>query len=168
SPAYTGCPRAVITSPSPESALSSSSVTFQWSAGTGAGRYQLSISRSQGGADIYNQDRASNVSATVNGLPSNGGTLWVRLWTLISGAWQFNDYSYTACSISCGSSAAAALTSPTPGNALTSSTVNFQWTAGTGAARYQLSISRYPGQAEVYNQDQGTAQSVTVNGLPIN
>jgi hypothetical protein len=29
-------------------------------------------------------------------LPTDGRTLYVRLWSLVSGAWQFNDYTYTA------------------------------------------------------------------------
>src|SRR5205823_5362015 len=96
--------------------------------------------------DLYNQDQASSLSATVTGLPTTGGTLWVRLWTLIRGAWQFNDYSYTACNgCAAGPSPAAAITSPAPGSTLTSSSVTFQWTTGTGAGRYQLSISRTQG-----------------------
>jgi trimeric autotransporter adhesin len=158
---------ATITSPANGSTLSSSSVTFQWTTGISAARYQLSISRSQGGADLYNQDQGSNLSATVPGLPVNGGILWVRLWTLISGAWQYGDYSYTACSGSCGgSSPAAVITSPSPSTTLTSSSVTFQWTTGTGAARYQLSISRAQGGADLYNQDQASNLSATVTGLP--
>src|SRR5205085_2733376 len=110
-------------------------------AGTGAARYQLSISRDRGRAEEEKQDQGGAQWVTVNGLPINGGTLYVRLWTLINGAWQSNDYTYAACASSCGTSPAAAITSPLPGTTLSGSSVLFQWTAGTGAARYQLSIS---------------------------
>jgi len=33
---------------------------------------------------------------TVSGLPANGSTLYVRMWSKISGVWQFNDYVYIA------------------------------------------------------------------------
>jgi hypothetical protein len=29
-------------------------------------------------------------------LPADGGPVYVRLWSLIGGAWKFNDYFYTA------------------------------------------------------------------------
>ena len=35
-------------------------------------------------------------SQAVSGLPANGSTIYVRLWTLLAGVWQYNDYSYTA------------------------------------------------------------------------
>jgi hypothetical protein len=105
-------------------------------------------------------ENASALSAAAAGLPVNGRTLYVRLWSLIGGAWQYADYTYTAAS------QAAVMISPAPGTQLGSSTVTFQWTAGTGVAAYQLSISRVPGQAEVYNQYLGSAQSATATGLP--
>jgi hypothetical protein len=32
----------------------------------------------------------------VTGLPTNGTTLYARLYSWINGAWQYNDYTYTA------------------------------------------------------------------------
>ena len=34
-------------------------------------------------------------SGQVNNIPTNGGTIYVRLYSLINGAWQYNDYTYT-------------------------------------------------------------------------
>ena len=41
-------------------------------------------------------DSRDNFSATVTGLPTNGSTIYVRLWSFISGSWQNTDYTYTA------------------------------------------------------------------------
>jgi hypothetical protein len=87
-----------ITSPTPGSALTSSSATFQWSSGTGVSDYFLYVGSTLGENDIYGQDQGLNLTVSINGLPQNGSTLYVRLWWQISGAWYTADYSYTAYS----------------------------------------------------------------------
>jgi len=44
----------------------------------------------------YPNPASTATTATVNGLPSNGSTVYVRLYTQINGVWQPNDYQYTA------------------------------------------------------------------------
>jgi hypothetical protein len=36
------------------------------------------------------------MSASLTGLPTNGSTVYVRLWSLANATWQYNDYIYTA------------------------------------------------------------------------
>jgi hypothetical protein len=52
-------------------------------------------------------------------LPTTGGTIYVRLWSLIAGVWQANDYTYTAAN---GSK--AVMISPAPGSTLTDSSTH--------------------------------------------
>jgi hypothetical protein len=85
-----------ITSPTPGSTLTSATQLFQWSSGPDASSYQLSAGSLKGGADIYAGPAGANLSALVTGLPTTGGTIWVRLSSMIAGAWQYVDYSYTA------------------------------------------------------------------------
>ena len=40
--------------------------------------------------------RARIWRTTVTGLPVDGRTLYVRLWSVIGGVWSFTDYTYTA------------------------------------------------------------------------
>jgi hypothetical protein len=79
--------------------LTASTVTFQWTGGTGVTDYWLAVGTTVGGANLFNQDRGTSLSATVAGLPTNGSTLYVRLFSLINGLWQYNDYTYTATTI---------------------------------------------------------------------
>ena len=51
-----------------------------------------------GGNQLYSQSRGTSLSGTVSGLPVNGSTLYVRLWSKISAVWQFNDYVFIAAS----------------------------------------------------------------------
>jgi hypothetical protein len=90
--------RAQMTSPTPGSTLTSSTVTFVWDTGTGVSQYWLSIGATPGGNQIYEQSQGTNLSVTVSGLPTDGSTIHARLWSLIAGVWQWNDYSYTAVS----------------------------------------------------------------------
>ncbi len=59
----------------------------------GASGHWLYVGNSQGAFDIYSSgDLGSSTSHTATGLPVDGRTLYVRLWTLQGGTWLFNDY----------------------------------------------------------------------------
>ncbi len=107
--------KAQITSPQQGSTLISSTVAFSWNTGSGVAQYWLDVGTTLGGIQIYTQSRGTNLSATVAGLPTNASTVYVRLWSLIGDAWQFNDYTYTA---SGGAGVKAQITSPAPGTTL--------------------------------------------------
>ena len=47
---------------------------------------------------IYRDSVGSSTSATITNLPTNGGTIYVRLWSLNNGTWQSNDHQYRAMS----------------------------------------------------------------------
>jgi hypothetical protein len=102
---------ASITSPAPGSTLPGSSVTFTWTAGGGPTAYQLWLGTTRvGSQNLYNSGATKATTVTVNSLPTDGVTLFARLWSLLNGTWQSIDYTYTEA----GAFAPAALTSPTP------------------------------------------------------
>jgi hypothetical protein len=70
-------------------------VTFTWSAGS-ATSYELYVGNSPGAFDIYDSGSITARSATVNNIPTDGRTIYVRLRSFISRTWQFNDYTYKA------------------------------------------------------------------------
>ena len=156
-----------MTTPAPGSTLTASTVQFQWTGGTGVSEYWLSVGTTSGGTQLFDQDQGTNLSATVTGLPTNGSTIYVRLGSRINGSWTYNNYSYTATTTG-ATTAPAVLTTPAPGSTFTSSTVQFQWSSGTGVTDYWLSIGAAAGGEEIYSTDQGTNLSVTVTGLPTN
>src|SRR5207245_8861142 len=86
---------AVMFSSSPGSTFTSSTVTFQWSAGSATG-YALIIGSSPGGADIYVSNVLHVLSATVNNIPTDGRNIYVRLYSQVNNSWTFNSYTYTA------------------------------------------------------------------------
>jgi hypothetical protein len=157
---------ATMATPAPLSTLTSSTATFQWTAGTGASQYWLEVGNAVGGFDIYGADRGTNLGATVSNLPTNGRTLFVRLWSLISGKWLWNDYTYTAATVST-TTAKAQMITPVAASVLTSSTAAFQWTAGTSVSQYWLEVGTKIGTYDIYGADRGTSLDLTVANLPI-
>jgi hypothetical protein len=154
---------ATLTSPAPGSTFSGSSVTFTWEAGTGVTECYLLLGSNGVGTDnLYNSGYTMHRSVKVTGLPTNGETVYARLYSLMNGVWHHLDYTYTAESL-------AALTSPPPGSTLAGSSVTFTWSGGAGITKYYLVLgSTGVGSANLYNSGYTTHNSVNVTGLPTN
>jgi len=84
-----------MVSPTPGSTFTSSSVTFNWSAGS-ATAYFLFVGSSLHGADIYNSSIVHALSATVNNIPTDGRTIYVTLGSQVNGSWTYKNYMYKA------------------------------------------------------------------------
>ena len=152
--------KAVMSSPAPGSTLNVTTATFNWTAGTGVTSYWLYVGSSgAGSANIFSGGGAQR-SRSVANLPSSG-TLNVRLMSYISGAWQFNDYTYTM-----NAGVKAVMTTPTPGSTITSTSATFSWTAGSGATTYWLTVgTEGAGSSNIFTAG-GTQTSRQVTGLP--
>ncbi len=157
--------KGVITTPPPSSTLSGSSVTFDWTAGSGATAYWIDVGSTAGGHDIYSSGNLGNVlSTTVSGLPTNGSTIYVTLYSMVGGVWVSNAYTYTAFNLA---AAGGVMTTPTPGSTLTSSSVTFDWSAGSGASGYWIDIGSTAGAHDIYSSGNlGNVLTDTVSGLP--
>ena len=159
---------AALTSPAPSSVLSGGNITFSWSAGVGPSQYELWLGTTGiGSSNIYNSNVLSSAitSANVPNLPTNGVTLYARMWSKISGVWQAIDYTFTES----GSPTLAVLTSPAPGSQLSGANVTFSWTAGGGPTRYELWLGTTGiGSSDLYNSGVTTATSVNPANLPTN
>jgi hypothetical protein len=156
---------AVVTSPSAYSTLTGGSVTFTWSAGTGATGYWLDVGTAEYGNTIYHS-AVSSTSQTVSGLPTNGSPVYATLYTIFSnGTKVHNEYTYTAFN---AAGAAAVMASPTGGSTLTGSSVTFTWNAGTGATGYWLDVGTAEYGNTIYQSGTlaNTVFSKTVSGLP--
>jgi sugar lactone lactonase YvrE len=95
---YTESPGApaVLTSPTPGTVLGTSNVTFSWTPGTGVTQYALQMgTEGVGSTNLYKSKLVTAQTVTVPSLPSNGVTVYVRLFSEINNAWVTNDYTYT-------------------------------------------------------------------------
>jgi hypothetical protein len=104
----------------------------------------------------------SGESKSISGIPTTGGTLYVRLYSLIAGAWQYNDYTYTEAS----PAAPATMSSPASGSTLTSSRVTFSWTAGSLVTQYDLHVGTTGAGSDNIFGGTVAGQSKSVTGIP--
>ena len=154
---------AAIYSPAPGSTLPGSSATFYWTPGSGVSMYYLYVGSSFGGFDIYAASQGLATAATVSNLPTDGRTIYVRLWSYISNmGWLWRDYTYTAAVMA----TPADIYSPAPGSTLAGSSATFYWTTGSGVSMYYLYVGTYSGGYDIYAAGQGLATSATVSNLP--
>jgi hypothetical protein len=158
-----GTPAAMST-PAPGSQLGTSGVTFTWTAGYGATEYNLWLGLSgPGSSSLYASGWVTSTSATVPSLPANGATVYARLYSLVNGAVEYNDYTYTEAP----AGTPAAMISPTSGSTLGTSGVVFTWTTGTNATEYNLWLGLSgPGSSSLYASGWLTTTSTTVTSLP--
>ncbi len=157
----------VLTTPTPGSQFTGTTVTFQWTAGAGSSAYWLDLGSAPGGNQYYQSGNLGNVlTTTANGLPSDGSTVYATLYSLVGGQWLSTGYTYTAYNASAGK---AVMTSPMPGSTINGNTATFQWTAGS-ATNYWLDIGSTPGGNDYFQSGplgSGTLSAV-VTTLPAN
>ena len=77
------------------STLPSGPITFTWDAGTGVTQNSLWVGTTAGGQDLFG-GVVTGGSKTLSNLPSDGRTVYVRLYSVINGVSQYNSYTYTA------------------------------------------------------------------------
>lgn len=88
-----------LTSPLQHAILTSTGPTFTWSAGSGVDAYWLYVGSAPGYSDYFNSSSlpSGTTSVVSSGLPNDGSTVYVRLWShLAGGGWLFHDYAMTA------------------------------------------------------------------------
>jgi hypothetical protein len=97
-----------MTSPAQGSTVTGNTPTFSWSAATNASGYWLAIGSSVGADDIYQHGPISGLSFTLpvpfsapygytyTGLPQNGSTIYVTLYSDIGGQWFSTASTYVS------------------------------------------------------------------------
>ncbi len=154
-----------ITTPTPGSTLTGSTVVFNWTAGSGSTAYWLDAGSTPGGNQYFQSGNLGNVlTVTVNGLPTDGSTVYVTLYSLVGGNWVANAYTYTAFS---STGALGVMQTPTPGSTLSGNSATFTWSAGSGATAYWMDIGSSAGGNDIYQSGNlGNVLTTTVNTLP--
>jgi hypothetical protein len=120
-----------------------------------------------GSSNLYNSGNVTATSAIVNGLPDNGMTVYVRIFSLIYGVWQYTDYTY----VSAGTATQGVLTTPTPNTLtpLTGTSVTFSWTPSNISTHYEFWVgSTGVGSSNLYSSGNVTVTTETVSDLPSN
>jgi len=145
------------------SVLNGPAATFIWSPASGATGYSLWIGTTGAGSNnVYDSGETTANSIKVGVLPTNGGTINVRLYTTSGKTTVHSDYTFTAAT-------QAVMTSPAAGSVLGGSTVTFTWSASVGGSGYSLWLgSTGAGSDNLYSSHETTGTSATAKGLPTN
>jgi hypothetical protein len=160
---FTGT-QAVMTYPVSGSTLIGPNITFTWSSGgsTPTGYALWLGTTGVGSHDLLETGLHPVMSYTFDGLPTNGETIYARLWTSVNGALTYGDYSFTTAQ-------QAQLVSPAPGSTLAGSAATFAWTTGVRATGYALWLGTTgPGSHDLLETGVHPATSYTVGNLPTN
>ena len=152
---------ATLTSPAPSTVLAGPTVTFTWSTATGATGYGLWLGTTAGGNDLYTFGTPAATSTTVHNLPTNGATIYARLFTYVDFSPAYFDYVFTAAT-------AAALTSPSASTVLAGTTIKFTWSAATGSSGYSFRLGTTQGANNLYASGLTATTFTTVANLPTN
>lgn len=90
-----------LVSPPLEAPLPGPTVLFEWTdGGTDVSEWGVFMGSSVGANYILDSGSlGSELSLIVEGLPTDGEAIFVRLWYMIEGTWQFSDFYYTAALI---------------------------------------------------------------------
>ncbi len=162
---------AEIQSPPPNSKLLASSTTFTWSTPQGATAYDLIVGTNGAGSNDIRQSNVVNTNQlTVDGLPTDGSPIFVRLWTFTT-TWEALDYTYTAAGS--GFTPYAEMQSPLPGSTFESPTVTFTWNRPASAIDFDLIIgttghgSDDIRSSSVFNDTQLTVSNMPTDGSTI-
>jgi probable HAF family extracellular repeat protein len=160
-----GTPAAMI-SPAGGSTLGASNQMFTWTTGIGVTECQLWLGLSgPGSSSLYASGWLTTTSTTLTSLPAKGATVYARLYSVVNGAVEYNDYTYTEATAPAGTP--ATMISPMGGSTLGTSNVKFTWTAGTGATEYNLWLGLSgPGSSSLYTSGWLTTTSTTLASLP--
>jgi hypothetical protein len=152
---------ATVISPASGSTLTGTTATFTWTTGLLVSEYDLHVGTTGPGSSNVSWGLTTSQSTNVSGIPATGGTLYVRLYSLINGAWQYNDYTYTEAT-----PAPAVMITPTQGSLLSGSTAAFTWTTGTLVKQYDVHVGTTgPGSSNV-SYGVTTTTTTNVSGIP--
>ncbi|HXV63088.1 MAG TPA: extracellular metalloproteinase [Vicinamibacteria bacterium] len=156
-------PRPALVVPAPGSQLPGAGVTFSWTSdGLPVTHWELWVSSTPGGQELFSSGVTTALSAPVNGLPRDGRTIYARLRFQLDGAWDFEDFQYTA------DLGAPTMTAPPPGSELSGASALFEWTAdGAPVNAWWLYVGSSLGGRDIHDSGNlGAALSRSVSGIP--
>lgn len=153
-----------FTFPNPGATLRGSIQVFRWDLGDipleSAWLYVGSV---QGGSQHGSRAVGSDTESSLGDLPTDGSTIFVRIWYKTGGRWLRFDEEYTAAS----DPSLPGITSPVTGESLDGQMQRFAWTFnGLVVEASWLYVGSTVGGSDLAAVSTSTGTSTTVDGLP--
>lgn len=144
--------KARLVTPANGSTLAAGSLPLTWDAGAFVSQIALWVGTRVDGYDLYSGLESARTRTVA--VPSNGGKVYVTLWSLIHGVWQPNRYVFVT-----RSPVKAELILPANGATLTGTRLNLSWSLGTGVSSYAVWVGSTPGGYDIAAANVGTVTS---------
>jgi alpha-tubulin suppressor-like RCC1 family protein len=157
-----------LTSPADGATVTGSSVTFQWSASSGATNYWLVVQKSSDNSVLINK-AVGNVTSDAEAGFLNDGTAYK--WVVAAGnsaGWGSASTIRTFTNGTVSVPAAPSLTSPADGASVSGTSVTFQWAASSGATNYWLAVFKSSDNSVIINKAVGNVLFDVESGFPNN
>jgi len=157
--------RAELTSPTKNPNLQNTSAEFAWSAPQGATYYDLILGTTGPGSnDIRASGVISETGLSVSNLPSNGETVYARLWTFNQSEWRYEDYDFFGFN---PSKTFSDIYSPSTSTPLRSSKQTFKWDNPMGATHFDLIVGNQgPGSNNIRASKVFGGNKIQVANIP--
>ncbi len=158
-------PDPTFTFPAADATLDGSIQLFRWDLGDiPIESAWIYIGSTEGGSQHLSRWVGTGVATSAGELPIDGSAVFGRLWYRVGGTWNFLDRRWVAAA----SAGLPRLTEPTPGATLAGDTVTFEWdVADLEVESTWLYVGTGPGRSDIAGLPVGTANQVTVTGLPL-
>ena len=137
-----------VFSPNPGREIVGAQARFQWTAKqVNVEEWWIYIGYAEGGSQILNRNTGTATSVTVNNLPTNGETLYVRLFYRVGETWNQRDHLYTTRRL-------PKLTFPAPGTLISGSFIKFEWVDNDILANaWAISVGTSQGASDILESD---------------
>jgi len=158
---------ATLISPLPPKTISSGAV-LTWNPGRGVTKYMLMVGSSPQAvsappwADLFSWSGTATSVLIPPGIPTDGSTVYVRLWSQILGVWRYETYTFQT-----EAQAAAHINQPQAGVPIGNSSIEFQWDGGSGASQYWLAVATNAGALQALPLGDIFVGSTTKNSLTV-
>jgi len=149
--------------PKPGSSLQGSAATFKWTGRNDNVRYHLLVGTRPGEENLHSWNYGKELSATVYGLPTDGRSLYARIWYWIDGEnWQYNDSQFIAVN----DQGMPKITNPTTGSTLLEGATTLIWSTVNNLVGFHLQVGSFPGGGDLHDKNYGEAISAILENLP--
>lgn len=156
---------AELISPPDGSSVAGECAVLEWRAGVSAASYYLEAGRTPSSTEYAGMGVGLSASRQICGLPRDGSTVHVRLWTYFGGEdWEVRNSTFRSAGNSLPR-VKAEMISPADKSVI-DTCADFRWTSGGGVEEYYIQAGSSPSRSEYFDASAGRDTNRRICGFP--